>query len=47
ITEEIAEEIVAKELEQKKPRTETEQILFEAEQMKSLETLEEVEEKLK
>ena len=47
ITEEIAEAIVAKELEQKKPRTETEQILFEAEQMKSLETLEEVEEKLK
>jgi len=47
ITEEIAEEIVAKELEKKKPRTETEQILFEAEQMKSLETLEEVEEKLK
>lgn len=47
ITEEIAEAIVAKELEQKKPRTETEQILFEAEQMKSLETMEEVEEKLK
>lgn len=47
ITEEIAEAIVAKELEQKKPRTETEQILFEAEQMKNLETLEEVEEKLK
>jgi small subunit ribosomal protein S3 len=47
ITEEIAEEIVAKELEKKKPSTETEQILFEAEQMKSLETLEEVEEKLK
>lgn len=47
ITEEIAEEIVAKELDKKKPRTETEQILFEAEQMKGLETLEEVEEKLK
>jgi small subunit ribosomal protein S3 len=47
ITEEIAEAIVAKEFEQKKPRTETEQILFEAEQMKNLETLEEVEEKLK
>lgn len=47
ITEEIAEAIVAKELDKKKPRTETEQILFEAEQMKNLETLEEVEEKLK
>jgi small subunit ribosomal protein S3 len=47
ITEEIAEEIVAKELEKKKPRTESEQILLEAEQMKNLETLEEVEEKLK
>jgi len=47
ITEQVAEEIVAKELDKKKPRTETEQILFEAEQMKNLETLEEVEEKLK
>ncbi|MEX0657393.1 MAG: 30S ribosomal protein S3 [Nitrosopumilaceae archaeon] len=47
ITEEVAEAIVAKEIEQKKPRTETEQILLEAEQMKNLETLEEVEEKLK
>lgn len=45
--EEEPEEYKPKEIDRSKPRTESEQILLEAEQMKEFETLEEVEEKLK